>query len=75
VHELLHSEWGRLFRNWEKLEIPPDDLEAEGWADVGEDPAELKPQSMRLFMKSLKILGTCIKEAPEFDARRRRRGR
>ena len=73
VHEILDSEWGRLFHNWEQLAIPPDDLEAPGWDDVGDQPAELKPESMKLFMKSLRILGTCIKEAPEFAARKRRR--
>ncbi|OVE73646.1 iron-sulfur cluster-binding protein [bacterium B17] len=71
VHGILGSEWGRLFNNWEKLEISPDDLDATGWADVGEAPAELKRESMRLLKKSMEILGTCIKEAPEISARRR----
>jgi uncharacterized protein (DUF362 family) len=72
VHELLHSEWGRLFRNWDEKAIPPDRLDAPGWGDVGETPAELRKESMKLFRKSFRILGTCIKEAPEFQARRRR---
>jgi uncharacterized protein (DUF362 family) len=72
VHELLHSEWGRLFRNWDEKAIPPDRLDAEGWGDVGETPAELRKESMKLFRKSFRILGTCIKEAPEFQARKRR---
>ena len=66
------STWGRLFRNWDTLALPPDDLESAGWDDVGDAPAELKKESMRLIMKSFKILGGCIKEAPEFSARRRR---
>jgi uncharacterized protein (DUF362 family) len=73
VHDLLHSEWGRLFQNWDALALPPDDLETPGWADVGELPATLRKDSLGLLGKSLKILGTCIAAAPEFDARRRRK--
>lgn len=73
IHDILQSEWGRLFNNWASRALPPEDLETKGWKDVGEAPLELKQDSMRLFLKSLKILGTCIKEAPEFGARRRRR--
>ncbi|MFC1498346.1 DUF362 domain-containing protein [Verrucomicrobiota bacterium] len=73
IHKLLGSEWGRLFQNWEKQEIPPDKLDAEGWQNLGEAPAKLKRDSMRLLKKAVKILGTCIKEAPEFAARKRRK--
>jgi hypothetical protein len=52
--------------------IPPNDLTTPGWKDVGADPLKLKKDSWRLFKKSLSILGTCIKEAPEFAARKRR---
>jgi uncharacterized protein (DUF362 family) len=72
VHQIIHSEWGRLFHNWEKVALPPDDLTTPGWKDVGQDPAELKRDTLRLLKKSMRILGTCIKEAPEFSARRRR---
>ena len=75
VHDILHSPWGRLFHNWDKVAIPPDDLSVPGWADVGADPLELKKDSWALFKKSLSILGTCIKEAPEFSARKRRIGK
>ena len=73
VHNLLNSEWGRLFNNWDEKAIPPEVLDAEGWDDVGSRPAELKHESMKLLGKSFKILGTCIKEAPEFNAKRRHR--
>lgn len=73
VNDILHSEWGRLFQNWERLAIAPDDLATPGWADVGETPAELKTESMKYFKQSLKILGTCVREAPEFAARKRRK--
>ena len=72
VHGILHSEWGRLFHNWDKVAIPADDLKTPGWANVGEDPVKLKKDSLRLLRQSIRILGTCIKEAPEFQARKRR---
>jgi len=71
VHKILGSEWGRLFQNWDEKAIPADDLTTPGWTDVGTAPAEMKKESMKLFGKSLKILGTCIKEAPEFAAKKR----
>ena len=72
VHQLLGSMWGRLFANWENLELPPDDLETAGWKDVGETPAELHKETLKLVAKSFKILGSCVREAPEFAARKRR---
>ncbi len=75
VHDILHSEWGRLFNNWEDVQLPVADLSLAGWKDVGEEPAELRKESMKLFMKSLKILGKCVREAPEFDAKKRRKKR
>jgi uncharacterized protein (DUF362 family) len=71
VHEILHSDWGRLFHNWEQLELPPDDVTAAGWPDVGADPLDLKPETMKLIRKSMSLLGTCLKEAPEFAAKKR----
>jgi hypothetical protein len=73
VREVLRSDWGRLFNNWERLAIPPGDLDSPGWDDVGESPAELRRESLKLVLKSMRILGTCLREAPEFAARRRRR--
>lgn len=73
VHDILHSDWGRLFHNWEALEIPADDLARPGWDKVGPDPMELKPETMQLIRKSLNLLGTCMREAPEFAARQRRK--
>jgi len=71
VNQILTSPWGRLFNNWEDKAIAPDNLSAKGWDDVGEAPAQLHRSSMKLLMKSLGILGGCIKEAPEFAARKR----
>jgi len=68
MHEILHSEWGRLFHNWEKLQ--PDE---NGWPDVGKDPAKLDRETMRLIRQATRILGTCITEAPEAARLRKRK--
>jgi uncharacterized protein (DUF362 family) len=73
VHQILSSEWGRLFHNWEELALDPNDLALAGWPSVGERPAKFKKDTMRLLRKSMRILATCVKEAPEVAARRRRR--
>jgi len=67
VHEALASDWGRLFHNWEHL--TPD---AEGFAEVGEAPARFVHGTPQLMSMGTKVLGTAIKEAPEFSARLRR---
>ncbi|MFH1097668.1 MAG: DUF362 domain-containing protein [Candidatus Desantisbacteria bacterium] len=66
VFEILNSSWGRLFHNWENNTLSPDDLDIPGWNDVGTAPAKLNKETMKLIMRSFKVLGTCIKEAPEF---------
>ncbi|MCX6339623.1 MAG: DUF362 domain-containing protein [Candidatus Aureabacteria bacterium] len=73
IHDALRSDWGRLFNNWEELAIPPDDLDRAGWDNVGDAPASLRRESLKLFKKSVCVLGTCIREAPEFAARKRRK--
>jgi hypothetical protein len=62
----LQSEWGRLFQNWEQL--TPDER---GFVDVGRAVASLERTGFAAFTESLKILATCIREAPEIAARRR----
>lgn len=71
VHDILNSPWGRLFQQWDERAIDPDDLNTPGWAEVGHAPMRLKRESMRYFLESLRILGLCVKEAPEFAARKR----
>jgi uncharacterized protein (DUF362 family) len=58
---VLASDWGRLFQNWGKL-TPTE----RGFPSVGDQPAELSLMGARAWRESLKILGTCIREAPEF---------
>ena len=67
MQDVLKSDWGRLFRNWEHL--TPD---AQGFADVGDTAPELQKTGLRAFWNSLGILGTCIVEAPEFIQSRRK---
>jgi len=59
--DVLGSDWGRLFRNWEHTVSDEN-----GFPNIGEHPAELHRTGWRAFLKSLAILGTCVKEAPEF---------
>ena len=66
----LESDWGRLFRNWERQ--TPDER---GFADVGDGAATVTRTGLGTFLKSMKVLGTCLAEAPEFAARRRRLAR
>jgi hypothetical protein len=69
IRQVLDSPWGRLFENWEHL--TPDQ---HGFPQVGETPAEVTRAGIHAFKQSLGILGTCIKEAPEFAARKRAKG-
>lgn len=70
VEAALGSKWGRLFHNWESCE--PD---ATGYPDVGESRGGLVRKVGDLVAMSLRILWTCIREAPELSTRRRRRER
>ena len=68
VRQALQSPWGHLFHNWEGLQ--PDE---NGWPAVGEPPPDLVRRTGRHVMTGLRILGTGIREAPEFAARKRRK--
>jgi uncharacterized protein (DUF362 family) len=63
----LQSEWGRLFCNWERLEA-----DERGYQEVGEGAAPFDRTGLRSLLQSFRIFATCIREAPEFEARRRR---
>jgi hypothetical protein len=67
MKHVLESPWGRLFENWERLTPTAD-----GFADVGGAAATATHLGgWRALAQSMGILGTCIKEAPEFASRRR----
>ncbi len=65
MFDVLNSEWGRLFNNWEQLQ--PDE---KGFPEVGEAPTQLTASSLQLLKRGIKILGQCIREAPEFAVRK-----
>jgi len=65
---VMASPWGRLFHNWERLS--PDDL---GFERVGETTS-MPVAGVHAFLRSMAVLATCLREAPEFAARRRRAG-
>jgi uncharacterized protein (DUF362 family) len=67
MREALESPWGRLFRNWERL-VP----DARGYPVVTGPVAEVRRTGFNALVRSLGILGTCLKEAPEFAMRKRR---
>jgi hypothetical protein len=68
VRAVMDSDWGRLFASWERL--TPDER---GFADLGEQAAELERTGLEVFGTSLRLLLMCLREAPEFTARRRTR--
>ncbi|GIK17284.1 MAG: hypothetical protein BroJett003_22480 [Planctomycetota bacterium] len=69
VRQAVTSAWGRLFHNWEK--VTPTE---HGYTDLGPAPTE---GVVRGFFGTLglglKILWTCVKEAPEFAMKKVRR--
>ncbi len=67
MRQVLESEWGRLFRNWGQVQA-----DANGYPSVGGEGVELTRVGLAAFTKSLGILGTCIREAPEFSNRKRK---
>lgn len=67
MEQVLASDWGRLFRNWETVEA-----DARGYADVGAQAPELQLTGWKAFRKSLGLLVMCVREAPEFSNRHRK---
>ncbi|MCK4836166.1 MAG: DUF362 domain-containing protein [Candidatus Aminicenantes bacterium] len=68
MRSALNSKWGRLFQNWEQLK--PDE---NGFSTVGRAGTKLKKSGMRALIRSFGILWKAVKEAPEFQARKRRK--
>ena len=66
MHDVLASPWGRLFGNWEQARADDD-----GYPEVGTAPATIEKTGTKALVESIGILGTCIREAPEFASRRR----
>ncbi len=68
MRDCLESEWGRLFSNWETLQH-----DERGFPSVGDAIPQLKRSGASVFFRSLGLLGTCLKESPEFLTLRRRK--
>jgi hypothetical protein len=68
MQEALDSPWGRLFAHWERA-VP----DARGYPSVGTEPAPLARAGWRALARSVGILGTCLREAPELAGLVRRR--
>jgi uncharacterized protein (DUF362 family) len=69
MKDVLASDWGRLFQNWESAAPKAD---ANGYPDVGSAPAEISRLGAKAFARSFGVLGTCVLEAPEFANRKRK---
>ena len=67
MREVLTSNWGQLFRGWERAVADKD-----GYRVNDAAPATMHRAGFRALLTSFGILGTCLKEAPEFSTRRRR---
>ena len=69
MREVLGSDWGRLFQAWERT--TPD---AHGYPVADGPGVGVRRTGLRAMATSVGILGTCLKEAPEFSDKRRRVG-
>jgi uncharacterized protein (DUF362 family) len=67
MHDVLEGDWGRLFRHWEGAVA-----DARGYPSIAEGGARIKRTGVRALGRSLGVLATCVREAPEFGSRRRR---
>lgn len=72
LNAILKSDWGRLFYNWEKLQLPAEDIRSKGWENPGEKALKLHKSTIRYMMKAMSILATCLKEAPEFSHKKKK---
>jgi len=61
MNRIANSDWARLFQNWESL--TPDE---KGFPGVGTEPLHIERSGIAAAAKSMRIVGTCLKEAPEF---------
>jgi len=68
VHEVLKSDWGRLFHNWGNTAADED-----GFTELGAAPGDFVRGTRELLGMGARVLGTAMREAPEVRARLRRR--
>lgn len=67
MKQCLASEWGRLFENWGNVKATED-----GFPEPGAQEGKYRRGFWGLLKEAARILVLCIKEAPEFAARKRR---
>jgi hypothetical protein len=68
VFEVLQSDWGRLFHNWQ-THTGND----EGFGELGDAPSDLPRETIDLLKTGARLLATAAMEAPEVKARLRNR--
>ncbi len=67
VQDVMGSEWGRLFHNWERL--TPDES---GFSNVGDAAGSLKRTGLKALAGSLPLLVSALRESPELAQLQRR---
>jgi len=65
--EIGKSDWGRLFQGWEHAVA-----DEQGFPDVGREDLVVRRTGLKAAAKSIGILGTSLKEAPEFVLKRKK---
>jgi len=70
IHEVLTSEWGRLFANWGQVPTDPD---GRGYPDVGQANPELVRIGVQHFLQGMRLIGEAVVESPEVGAWKHRR--
>jgi uncharacterized protein (DUF362 family) len=68
MRDIAKSDWGRLFQGWEHTS--PDER---GFPNVGQEDLVVRRTGLKASAKSFRILGTALKEAPEFVWKRKAR--
>ena len=52
LQNVLNSDWGRLFANWEQLALPSDDVSSPGWSDPGDKTLEISEEMKEIYGKA-----------------------
>ncbi len=68
VQQAMSSAWGRLFHNWESSRA-----DERGYPQVAQTSGNVVRSTLGLLALSMKILKTCIREAPEIAVRKPRK--
>ncbi len=69
MREALSSEWGRLFQGWESRVTTENRVSSAGRVEP------IRTAGLRALQASARILGTCLRKAPEFTSRKRQTAR